>query len=55
VAQGNILHRIESSYRKHEFFPRRSSTTNPLVVTTYLLSPEEEFIVGRQIRKVLKK
>jgi hypothetical protein len=27
---------------------------NALVVTTFLLNPGEEFIVGRQIRKVLK-
>lgn len=27
---------------------------NALVITTFLLNPGEEFIVGRQIRKVLK-
>jgi hypothetical protein len=27
---------------------------NALVVTTFLLNPGEEFIVGRQIQKVLK-
>jgi uncharacterized pyridoxal phosphate-dependent enzyme len=46
-----------------ELNPHTASTTpsqgvpaqpNALVVTTFLLNPGEEFIVGRQIRKVLK-
>ncbi|HUK48576.1 MAG TPA: hypothetical protein VLW06_13325, partial [Terriglobales bacterium] len=46
-----------------EVNPHTASTTssqgvpaqpNALVVTTFLLNPGEEVIVGRQIRKVLK-
>jgi len=63
ASAGELRVRLRSATPSIELNPHSASKNpsqgvpaqpNALVVTTFLLNPEEEFIVGRQIRKVLK-